>query len=130
MDNKSGRKIVLDGEATVIIRLLLSLQMSYLYSMFANQVEEFCEFSELPGCSQELLKFGLRKLKELPEDHLDTMDPYQRGAHGISKCFSILYFLFSWRQKKDVNIFVIIYLYCPFTNILLKRHSFPIQILL
>lgn len=53
--------------------------------MFANQVEEFCEFSEIPNCSQELLKYGLRQLKDMPEDHLDTMDPYQRGANSISK---------------------------------------------
>lgn len=54
--------------------------------MFANQVEDFCEFSDMHNCNRELLKFGLGKLKDMPEDHLDTMDPYQRGAHTLSKC--------------------------------------------
>lgn len=69
--------------------------MSYLYSMFANQVEEFCEFSEIPNCNRELLKYGLRKLKNLPEDHLDVMDPYQRGANSISKFDLFLSCVFS-----------------------------------
>lgn len=58
-------------------------KMSYLYSMFANQVEDFCEFSENKNCSPELLKYGLKKLKALPEEVLDNMDPYQRGANHI-----------------------------------------------
>ncbi|KAB0791688.1 hypothetical protein PPYR_03488 [Photinus pyralis] len=58
-------------------------KLSYLYSMFAYQVEEFCEFSEAADCSQDLLKYGLAKLKSMPEDSLDTMDPYQRGASSI-----------------------------------------------
>lgn len=65
--------------------------MSYLYSMFANQVDGFCESSELPDCNQELLKYGLRKLKDMSEDHLDFMDPYQRNANNISK-YPILVF--------------------------------------
>lgn len=59
--------------------------MSFLYSMFANQVEEYCEFSEMANCNQELLKYGLKKLKDIPEEDLDTLDPYQRGANSISK---------------------------------------------
>lgn len=58
-------------------------KMSYLYSMFANQVEEFCEFSEMNNCNNELLNYGLKKLKIMPNDHLDNMDPYQRGANNI-----------------------------------------------
>jgi hypothetical protein len=57
--------------------------MSYLYSMFANQVDEFCEKSTMVNCNKELLKYGLGKLKDMPEDHLDVMDPYQRGANDI-----------------------------------------------
>lgn len=53
--------------------------------MFANQVEEFCEFADGKNCNQDLLKYGLKKLKAMPEDHLDSMDPYQRGANTISK---------------------------------------------
>lgn len=53
--------------------------------MFANQVDDFCEKSSMNNCNKELLKYGLTKLKDMPEDHLDTMDPYQRGAGNISK---------------------------------------------
>lgn len=63
--------------------------MSFLYSMFANQVEEYCEFSEMSNCNQELLKYGLKKLKDIPEENLDTLDPYQRGANSISKFVKI-----------------------------------------
>lgn len=58
--------------------------MSYLYSMFANQVDTFCSSVDMKGCNQKLLNYGLNKLKDMPEDHLDTMDPYQRDAHNIS----------------------------------------------
>lgn len=58
-------------------------KMSYLYSMFANQVDEFCNSANMKNCNQELLKYGLKKLKLMPEDHLDSMDPYQRGASNI-----------------------------------------------
>lgn len=58
-------------------------KISYLYSMFAYQVEEFCEFSETPNCNQDLLKHGLTTLKSMSEDRIDTMDPYQRGASSI-----------------------------------------------
>ncbi|KAF5284919.1 hypothetical protein FQA39_LY16874 [Lamprigera yunnana] len=58
-------------------------KLSYLYSMFAYQAEEFCEFSEMKNCNQELLKHGLNTLKGMTEDRLDTMDPYQRGASTI-----------------------------------------------
>ncbi|XP_044261391.1 rhythmically expressed gene 5 protein [Tribolium madens] len=58
-------------------------KMSYLYSMFANQVEQFCGKSTMVNCNKELLKYGLGKLKDMPEDHLDVMDPYQRGANDI-----------------------------------------------
>ncbi|KAK4877812.1 hypothetical protein RN001_010318 [Aquatica leii] len=58
-------------------------KLSYLYSMFAYQVEEFCEFSEMTNCNQDLLKYGLNKLKDMTEDKIDTMDPYQRGATSL-----------------------------------------------
>lgn len=58
-------------------------KMSYLYSTFANQVDDFCENVKMTDCNRELLKYGLNKLKDMPEDHLDTMDPYQRNAHDI-----------------------------------------------
>ncbi|XP_023027192.2 rhythmically expressed gene 5 [Leptinotarsa decemlineata] len=58
-------------------------KMSFLYSMFANQVESFCDSSNMKNCNQELLKYGLDKLKNLPEEYMDSMDPYQRGANTI-----------------------------------------------
>ncbi|CAH1118532.1 unnamed protein product [Phaedon cochleariae] len=58
-------------------------KMSFLYSMFANQVENFCDTSTMENCNQKLLKYGLDKLKTLPEEYMDAMDPYQRGASNI-----------------------------------------------
>ncbi|CAH0548719.1 unnamed protein product [Brassicogethes aeneus] len=58
-------------------------KMSYIYSMFANQVEDFCDTITMENCNKELLKYGLDKLKVMSEDHLDGMDPYQRNANAI-----------------------------------------------
>lgn len=81
------------------------LQMAYLYSMFKNQVEEYCEFSEMENCVEELTRYGLKRLRELPENHLDEMDPYQRGASSISE-----YTLFLARES---SLIIIIMVYCP-----------------
>ncbi|XP_030754944.1 rhythmically expressed gene 5 protein [Sitophilus oryzae] len=56
---------------------------SFIYSMFANQVERFCDGSDLTNCNRRLLKYGLGILRNLPEERLDAMDPYQRGANNI-----------------------------------------------
>ncbi|XP_066144592.1 rhythmically expressed gene 5 protein [Euwallacea fornicatus] len=56
---------------------------SYIYSLFANQVDKFCDGSNVPFCSRQLLKFGLGTLKNMDEDRLDAMDPYQREANSI-----------------------------------------------
>ncbi|KAJ8968017.1 hypothetical protein NQ314_002521 [Rhamnusium bicolor] len=58
-------------------------KMSFLYSLFANQVDSFCESSTLKNCNRQLLKYGLNTLKGMPEEVLDGMDPYQRGANNI-----------------------------------------------
>lgn len=77
--------------------------MAYLYAQFTNQVDNYCEFSEMPNCNKDLIKFGISKLHAMPDEHLDRMDPYQRGANNISKYLSIkvkfvktkiIYFLF------------------------------------
>lgn len=68
-----------------IINSHLHLQTSYLYSTFAGQVEFFCKSSTIKNCSFELLKYGLNKLKNTPEETLDIMDPYQRDADKISE---------------------------------------------
>lgn len=55
--------------------------------MFKNQVEEYCEFSEMENCVDELTRYGLKKLRVMSETQLDEMDPYQRGASSISEYF-------------------------------------------
>lgn len=64
--------------------------MAYLYAQFINQVEDFCSYSQMSNCRKELTKHGLAKLHSMPEDHLDLMDPFQRGAHNISKYLLLL----------------------------------------
>lgn len=53
--------------------------------MFKSQVDKYCSGSDMQNCNQELMRYGLKKLKGMSEDHLDLMDPYQRGASNISK---------------------------------------------
>uniref|UniRef100_A0A023ELX7 Putative secreted protein n=1 Tax=Aedes albopictus TaxID=7160 RepID=A0A023ELX7_AEDAL len=60
--------------------------MSHLYSMFAKQVSSYCKGSQdMPTnmCKRNLLMYGINKLQDMNESHLDSMDPYQRGAHDI-----------------------------------------------
>lgn len=78
---------------------LHNLQMAYLYSMFKNQVEEYCEFSEMDNCVDELTRFGLKRLREMSEIHLDEMDPYQRGASSMSE-----YFYFSLEKEQSLRV--------------------------
>lgn len=61
-------------------------KMSHLYSMFAKQVSTYCKGSqEMPTnmCKRNLLMYGINKLQDMNESHLDSMDPYQRDAHDI-----------------------------------------------
>lgn len=61
-------------------------KMSHLYSMFAKQVSSYCKGSQdMPTnmCKRNLLMYGINKLQDMNESHLDSMDPYQRGAHDI-----------------------------------------------
>ncbi|XP_059614176.1 rhythmically expressed gene 5 protein [Phlebotomus argentipes] len=62
-------------------------KMSHLYSMFAKQVSSYCKTNRdlvsKPQCKRELLTHGLEMLQKMPESHLDSMDPYQRGANDI-----------------------------------------------
>lgn len=39
----------------------------------------------MKNCNVELLKYGLNKLKNMPEEYLDAMDPYQRSSNKISE---------------------------------------------
>ncbi|XP_055609871.1 rhythmically expressed gene 5 protein [Uranotaenia lowii] len=61
-------------------------KMSHLYSMFAKQVSSYCKGTQdMPTnmCKRNLLMYGINKLQDMNESHLDSMDPYQRGAHDI-----------------------------------------------
>uniref|UniRef100_A0A336LPN7 CSON010194 protein n=1 Tax=Culicoides sonorensis TaxID=179676 RepID=A0A336LPN7_CULSO len=61
-------------------------KMSHLYSMFAKQVQQYCKSIQdiqKPQCKRDLLMYGLGKLQTMNDGHLDTMDPYQRGANDI-----------------------------------------------
>lgn len=65
--------------------------------MFKNQVEEYCEFSEMENCVDELTRFGLKRLREMSESQLDEMDPYQRGASSLSEYI----YLFLRNEEKE-----------------------------
>lgn len=71
-------------------------QMSHLYSMFAKQVQTYCK-SKTSGdsaqCKKNMMLYGITKLNEMEESHLDQMDPYQRNANIIRKC----------RHSKTIN---------------------------
>lgn len=61
--------------------------------MFAKQVSSYCKGSQdMPTnmCKRNLLMYGINKLQDMNESHLDSMDPYQRGAHDISEYDSAL----------------------------------------
>ncbi|XP_053672333.1 rhythmically expressed gene 5 protein [Anopheles nili] len=61
-------------------------KMSHLYTMFAKQVSSYCKNSQdMPTnmCKRNLLMYGINKLQDMNESHLDSMDPYQRGATDI-----------------------------------------------
>jgi len=61
-------------------------KMSHLYSMFAKQVQTYCK-SKTSGdsaqCKKNMMLYGVSKLNEMEESHLDQMDPYQRNANII-----------------------------------------------
>lgn len=59
--------------------------MSFIYSIFAKEVDKICEVETSTTCSKDLLKYGLHMLKSMSLEQLDAMDPYQRGANNLSK---------------------------------------------
>lgn len=69
---------------------LFNFQMSHLYTMFAKQVQSYCKSNvnvlTVAQCKRNLLMYGITKLQDMSESHLDVMDPYQRNANDISKC--------------------------------------------
>lgn len=65
--------------------------MSHLYSMFAQQVSAYCKGKgdgDASQCKKNMMMYGVTKLNDMEESHLDQMDPYQRNADTIRKCHS------------------------------------------
>lgn len=66
--------------------------MNHLYSMFAKQVQAYCQSKtngDASQCKKNMMMYGVVKLNDMEESHLDQMDPYQRNANNIRK-FSFL----------------------------------------
>lgn len=73
----------------LILKFFFSLQMSHLYSMFAQQVQTYCKGKrdgDAAQCKKNMMLYGVAQLNEMEESHLDLMDPYQRNANIIRKC--------------------------------------------
>ncbi|XP_046400188.1 rhythmically expressed gene 5 protein isoform X2 [Ischnura elegans] len=60
-----------------------SEKMSRLFNVFVKQVEGYCGESSMPDCNKALILYGMTNLAKMEDHHLDTMDPYQRGASDI-----------------------------------------------
>lgn len=62
-------------------------KVSHLYSMFAQQVQQYCksrtDVQHKPDCKRDLLMHGLHKLNAMDDNYIDRMDPYQRGANSL-----------------------------------------------
>lgn len=57
--------------------------------MFAKQVQAYCQGKvdgDASQCKKNMMLYGVGKLNEMEESHLDQMDPYQRNANNIGKC--------------------------------------------
>lgn len=62
--------------------------MNTLYTLFAKQVQNYCKEStqgDASVCKKNMMTYGVAKLNDMEESHLDTMDPYQRNADDIRK---------------------------------------------
>lgn len=56
--------------------------------MFAKQVKDYCKDkhnANTSQCKRNMMVYGMEKLNEMEESHLDKMDPYQRDANAIRK---------------------------------------------
>ncbi|XP_058057718.1 rhythmically expressed gene 5 protein [Anopheles bellator] len=97
-----SRKLSLSAAVVVVVSSLVTVcsgsaipmweflsrgeKMSHLYTMFAKQVSSYCKNAQdMPTnmCKRNLLMYGINKLQDMNESHLDSMDPYQRGATDI-----------------------------------------------
>lgn len=65
--------------------------------MFAKEVSKYCKSNTetvVPKCKHDLLSYGVAKLEQMNESHLDAMDPYQRSANDISKYHFFFHFIY------------------------------------
>lgn len=56
--------------------------------MFAKQVKDYCKDkhnANASQCKRNMMVYGMEKLNDMEESHLDKMDPYQRDANNIRK---------------------------------------------
>lgn len=60
-------------------------QVNRLFHVFMRQVDDYCNTSDMPDCNKSMMVHGLSSLARMQDTHLDTMDPYQRDAHELSK---------------------------------------------
>lgn len=71
--------------------------------MFAKQVQTYCKSkasgSDSAQCKKNMMLYGISKLNEMEESHLDLMDPYQRNANTIRKCLAIQQLLILVKYK-------------------------------
>lgn len=61
-------------------------KLTHLYSMFAKQVKDYCKEKynqNSSQCKRNMMVYGMEKLNEMEESHLDKMDPFQRDANAI-----------------------------------------------
>ncbi|XP_019877859.2 rhythmically expressed gene 5 protein-like [Aethina tumida] len=81
----SGALLALaDGSAIPVWEFLRKEEKtSYLYSVFARDVEKVCSSVPTPNCLQDTLKYGLDKLKAMSEEDLDGLDPYQHEGRNL-----------------------------------------------
>ena len=73
----------------LIFDFFFFFQMAHLYSMFAKQVQSYCQGKTdgaVSQCKKNMMLYGVTKLNDMEESHLDHMDPYQRNANNIRKC--------------------------------------------
>lgn len=60
-------------------------QVNRLFHVFMRQADDYCNTSDMPDCNKAMMVHGLSSLARMQDQHLDTMDPYQRDAHELSK---------------------------------------------
>jgi hypothetical protein len=77
--------------------------------MFAKQVQAYCKNKanvNTSQCKRNMMVYGMGKLNEMEESHLDSMDPYQRDANAIRKFNNKFYFIFFNARFNEKEIYI------------------------